>query len=75
MNVTKIPPLLCFLASLCIYAKERDVVSERVCDARRLQTPNTLAINSPRTQMTIDNTNDITMGLRLFSGRQFEDTF
>ena len=52
----RIIPLSCVLA--CVYMLRRETVSERVCDARRPQTPNTLAINSPRTQMTIDNTND-----------------
>ena len=53
-------PLLCVFWHECIYGKERDSVSERVCDARRPQTLYTLAINSPRTQMTIDNTIDDT---------------
>ena len=41
-----------------IYAKEGDACEKG--SARRPQTLNTLAINSPRTQMTIDNTNDNT---------------
>ena len=43
-----------------VYMLRRETVSERVCDARRPQTPNTHAINSPATRMTIDNTRNFT---------------
>ena len=37
VKVTKILPLLCVFGILGRYAKERDAVSERVCDARHPQ--------------------------------------
>ena len=49
-----------------VYMLRRETVSERVCDARRPQTPNTHAINSPATRMTIDNTRNFTTLIEMY---------